>query len=112
MPHIEIGADGLIDVSSQYTEGPLIREVPGSRYAKDAGWRIPLSWPSCVMMRGLFGQKLTVGPKLAEWSQEVMGDRLSPALRLREALEVSEDLMSDDVALILAALDLVESEHE
>ncbi len=46
MPYIEIGESGLIDVQSTFTEGPLVKAVPGSRYSKDHGWRIPLSWPA------------------------------------------------------------------
>lgn len=110
MPYIEIGADSLIDVVSQYVEGPLIKEVPGSRYAKDSGWRVPLSWPACVMLRAQFGEKLKVGPRLAEWSQEVMGERLGPALGIRDSLSAAPENLSAEMAVALTFLDEIEKD--
>jgi len=63
-------------------------EVPGGRYiAKDRAWYYPLSWAHCVMLRGVFGDELEVGPELTQWATEELRRRITPALQAREAKE-------------------------
>lgn len=96
--------DGKISVRTQYHERHLIQQVPGSRYVKESGcWTVPLSWASCVILRGLFGEELQVGLGLASWSWEIYHQRIQPALLLRDAMELSED---DPVAKII---DIIEA---
>lgn len=98
---------GRIAVRTQYHERHLVQQVPGARYDKSAGyWTVPLTWASCVALRGLFEQQLEIGTDLAEWSWQIFRARIGPALALRNAMELSPD---DPVAKII---DLVESRTE
>lgn len=106
MPAAEI-EDGRVAIRTQYHERHLVQQVPGARYDKRAGhWTAPLSWPTCVILRGLFGERLEIGSNLAEWSWRIYRARIEPALQLRHAMELSPD---DPVA---QAIDLVESRME
>jgi hypothetical protein len=99
--------DGRIAVQTQFHERHLVQQVPGARYDKSAGcWMVPLSWASCVILRGLFEQRLEIGSNLASWSWQIYRARIEPALQLRNAMELSPD---DPVAQII---DLVESRAE
>lgn len=106
MPDADI-IDGRIAVRTQFHERHLVQQVPGARYDKAAGyWTVPLSWASCVTLRGVFEQRLNIGPILAEWSWRIYRTRIEPALLLRTAMELSPD---DPVAKII---DLIESRTE
>lgn len=62
------------------------KEIPGARYdSKLRAWKYPLSWAHCVMLRGVFGDELEVGPELARWATEDLARRVTPALEAREA---------------------------
>ncbi len=70
MAHIDldIGA-GKIVVQTQWNERELIKLVPGARWnVTEKQWELPLSWTSCVVTRGVFGQDLTVGELLQAWA--------------------------------------------
>lgn len=96
--------DGKIVVSTQYHERHLIQQVPGARYDKKSGsWSVPLSWASCVILRGIFGEDLKVSDALAAWSWDVYRQRIEPALQLRDAMTLDDD---DPVAKVI---DIVES---
>lgn len=98
MPDADI-INEKIAVRTEFHERHLVQQVPGSRYDKNAGyWTVPLSWASCVILRGLFGQRLTIGSNLAEWSWRIYRARIEPSLALRHAMELSED---DPVAKII-----------
>lgn len=102
MPAAEI-VNERIAVTTQFHEQHLVQQVPGSRYDKNAGhWTVPLSWASCVILRGIFGQRLEIGNDLAAYSWRIYRARIEPALQLRNAMELSAD---DPVAL---AIDRVE----
>lgn len=99
--------DGRIVVETQFHERHLVQQVPGARYDKAAGhWTVPLSWASCVILRGLFEQRLEIGSTLAEYSWRIYGARIEPSLQLRTAMELSPD---DPVAKII---DDIESRAE
>lgn len=73
-----------IDVDAPRTFYDDVRKVPGSSYvSREDCWTIPLTWPSCVIMRGLFQQDLVVGPELTKWARHEMGTRISPILDLK-----------------------------
>lgn len=99
--------DGRIAVSTQYHERHLVQQVPGARYDRNAGhWTAPLSWATCITLRGIFGSELVTGPALTKWSWEVYNDRIHPAMNLRNAMELSAN---DPIARII---DLVEARTE
>ncbi len=107
MPVADVGNDGKIIVRTQYHERHLVQQVPGARYDKDAGyWTAPLSWATCVILRGLFGSELLAGIGLSEWSWDIFHNRIEPAMHLRNAMMLSDD---DVVAHFI---DLVESGTE
>jgi len=63
------------------------REVAGARYISGSRtWQYPLSWAHCVMLRGVFGEELEVGPALARWATEELARRVTPALAVREEI--------------------------
>lgn len=99
--------DGKIVVRTQYHERHLVKQVPGSRYDKEAGyWTAPLGWSTCIILRGLFGNNLLAGIELSKWSWELFTSRIEPAVHLRNAMVLSAD---DPVAYFI---DLVESRAE
>ena len=102
MPAADIYGE-KIAVSTQFHERHLVQQVPGARYDRSAGhWTVPLSWPSCVILRGIFGQQLEIRSNLAEWSWRIYRARIEPSLQLRNAMELPVD---DPVAM---AIDRVE----
>lgn len=98
MPEAEI-INGRIAVYTQYHERHLVQQVPGARYDKSAGcWVAPLSWATCITLRGLFGSNLSTGMQLTKWSWEEYNSRIKPATDLRTAMELPA---SDPIALII-----------
>jgi SNF2 family DNA or RNA helicase len=83
---------GRIELATQYNEKEMVKEVPGSRWDTDnRTWWLPLSWASCVQLRGVFGGDLQIGSNLGEWSRNEISSRIAPCLELRTA-EEAEDL--------------------
>jgi SNF2 family DNA or RNA helicase len=79
-----------IDVATAYTERETISELPGARYDRmDKTWTAPVGWASCLILRGLFGAGLTIGPKLHSWAWKEYNERVGPALRMRDILNDS-----------------------
>ena len=106
MPSADI-IDGRIAVRTQFHERHLVQQVPGARYDRAAGyWTVPLTWASCVVLRGLFAQQLEIGIDLAAYSWRIYRARIEPTLQLRNAME----LPSDDP--ISKVIDAVESRQE
>lgn len=98
MPSAEI-ENGRIAVRTQYHERHLVQQVPGARYDKNAGyWTAPLSWATCITLRGLFDSELSVGTLLTEWSWREYNSRIKPATDLRTAMELPA---SDPIAQII-----------
>ena len=98
MPDAEI-VNGRIAVHTQYHERHLVQQVPGARYDRGAGyWTAPLSWATCVTLRGLFGSDLRVGTRLTEWSWAEYNGRIKPATDLRTAMRLPA---SDPIAQII-----------
>lgn len=107
MPVAYIGDDGKIIVPTQYHERHLVQQVPGARYDKAAGyWTVPLSWASCIILRGLFKEQFEAGPSLTTWSWETYNSRIEPAMRLRNAMTLPHE---DPISY---AIDAVESQEE
>ena len=87
MPSAEIRVTDkgpVIRVYTQWNEKELIKSVPGVRWnAVDTAWDLPVTWASCVTLRGVFSNRLEVGPKLNEWARQEKLNRINPALKLR-----------------------------
>jgi len=80
-----------IAVYTEYREKELIKSVPGSRWnAAATRWELPLAWASCVTMRGIFGDRLTVDQSLHNWAWHERTTRIDPSLDLREVTELPE----------------------
>lgn len=106
MPVAEI-QNGKIAVRTQYHERHLVQQIPGARYDRNAGyWTVPLSWATCIALRGIFGSDLATGIELTKWSWEVYNGRIQPATNLRNAMELPA---SDPIAQII---DRVEARQE
>lgn len=99
MPHAELTqGDGrpVIGVKTEWTDRELVKQVPSCTWDVTAKiWTAPLSWAACLQLRGIFGERLTVGPNLAEWSQREFAERIGPAMTLRDMIHLSDDDDSD-----------------
>lgn len=96
MPTADL-ADKQIIVHTEYRDRDAIKLIAGARYIESGRWRVPLSWGACKALRGVFGDRLVVGPNLARWAWEERTGRVDPALELRAALDASvDDIKSAD----------------
>lgn len=78
----------LIVVQTEYRDKDLIRTVPGARYGVEAHrWIVPLSWAGCLTLRGVFRDRLQIGPALSAWAWEHRRELVEPAMSMRTALE-------------------------
>lgn len=96
MPLAEL-VDGRISIDVPLREKPLIQTLPGARWHDPSKrWRMPLSWASCKMLRGVFGPRLEVGLALCEWAIGEFEGRVQPATGLRSlALDPAADVEGD-----------------
>jgi len=80
---------GDIVIASEWRERELCKEVPGCRWDRTSRvWRVPLSWSTCLALRGIFRDDLAVGPDLDAWARSERDGRVGPALALRGARDV------------------------
>lgn len=83
----EVG-QGPIWLFAEYRHKEQCKLVPGSRWdANRRQWRVPLSWAACKQLRGVFGDRLVVGPNLVLWAQAEVDRRVNPCLQLRHATD-------------------------
>lgn len=70
MPTADVLDDsGRIVVRTEWNERELIKQVPGARWDPiQKHWHLPLTWASCVVLRGVFTDKLIVGDRLNSWA--------------------------------------------
>lgn len=86
MPYVERWGDERIVIYSEYRERELVKQVPGAKWDNTAKvWWCPLSWASCMQLRGVFKDELAIGEQLAAWAQHDVDERVAPCLALREA---------------------------
>ena len=83
----------LLVVSSEpFRDKELLRTLPGSTYDSSLHrWFMPLTWAACQQLRGVFGDRLDVGPSLADWSIAEHENRIVPGLQLRQAWDAPGD---------------------
>jgi SNF2 family DNA or RNA helicase len=80
-----------IHVDCEYRDRELVKSIPGSMWKGELRqWWVPLSWGSCVTLRGVFGERLQVAPPLHNWAWHEKTTRVDPALELRDAIECDE----------------------
>jgi SNF2 family DNA or RNA helicase len=95
----------VIKVETTYQDRHLMTELPGGRFNRRLGvWLAPLSWPTCVTLRGLFGDDLEIEQGLMEWAWRTRETRIEPAHYLRSLLELPTDVSFPE-------LDEVEKNH-
>lgn len=101
MAHADLVDEGdvqLIEVTTVYAERELIKQLPGARWDPDArAWRLPVSWAACVMLRGIFGDRLTIGTKLNDWAWADRCDRVDPVTEIRTAIDRPTDWTLDEL---------------
>ena len=74
-----------IYLKATYADKSRAQEVPNSKWdEKRRMWRYPLSWATCVQLRGVFGDELDIGPGLLEWATDEKQRRVDPAMSARE----------------------------
>ena len=92
---IDICADDpsrmLITTPFAFRDKDLIMALPGSLYDSKKRFTAPLSWAACITIRGIFGERLIIGPALAAWSYHEYQTRIEPALALRTAIDAPGD---------------------
>lgn len=76
--------DGRIVIQSEWSEKDLVKQIPGSEWnGRTKLWELPLSWGSCITLRGVFGPQVQIGPELNNWAWQERHRRIEPALALR-----------------------------
>lgn len=93
MAHAELDADvGVVRLQTTWNQKSLVRQIPGARWdAQVKQWTVPLTWASMIVARGVFGEQLTVGDTLADWSWREYHERVRPTLELRRSLVPIDD---------------------
>jgi SNF2 family DNA or RNA helicase len=77
----------VILVQTEFTEKEMIKAIPGSRWDPDDKiWTVPLTYPHCLMLRGVFGKKLKIGTALNMWARTT-GDATRTRASIRDLLE-------------------------
>jgi SNF2 family DNA or RNA helicase len=92
--HAEIHPDKAdrIKITADYREKDLIRSVPGASWSKrDGFWSVPLTWSSCLALRGIFTDRLSIAENLNSWASRYIFNVIQPSLALREALDAPGD---------------------
>lgn len=87
MPHAE-KTGNRIYIQSEMRDREMVKQIPGANWDKEhSQWWVPLSWGSCVALRGTFGEELTVGDELTTWAGHARELWIDPVNNLRSALE-------------------------
>lgn len=99
----------VIKLTCDLREHALAQQLPGARWRdKDKLWEVPLTWPHCLQLRGVFGAHLEAGPALSEWAAGEWDRRVGPCLWLRDQ---SDYPLSGQVADRLRPLQRVAVAH-
>lgn len=85
-----------IALQADFRENDRIKLCPGALWnRKTRTWEVPLSWASCIALRGVFGETLTIGPVLTEWATRER-ERVDRCMALRQAQDVDPGWVADD----------------
>lgn len=75
-----------------------ISQCSGSKFSiKYKKWLMPLSWGTCKVLRGVFGDELVIGDKLKEWAWKEYNDRILPCITSRKSLNTNDIDPNDEV---------------
>lgn len=86
----ELDPSNRIKLITSFRDKDLIRSLPGANYKnREHCWYAPLSYGTCVAMKGIFGDRLEVGPLLTEWIWREWNERVSVAMDMRQATELN-----------------------
>lgn len=88
MPTAEY-VDNKIHVQTMWSDQTLIKQIPGGTWNDPAQrWVFDATWVVCLQLRGIFGQDLVIGERLRTWAalQKMMS--ITPAMELRDRIEV------------------------
>lgn len=91
---VEVHDATRVEITSEqpFRDKELIKQIPGASYDIHAHrWFAPLTWAACRQLRGIFGDRLEVGPNLQAWAWEERQTRVDPALALRTAWDAEGD---------------------
>lgn len=92
--HIEKDGD-RIKVDANFRDKDLVQQVPGARWdQRRRTWWTWCTWNACTQLRGIFGERLVIGPDLLEWAASEHANRVQPCMELREAEDT--DLIPHD----------------
>ena len=83
--------DNEITVVTEYRDKNAIKAIPGARWSQTGHWRLPLSWASCVALRGVFGDRLEIADELRDWAVRERAERIDPCMQLRDAIDAEGD---------------------
>lgn len=80
-----------IVISSAYADKDNVKKVPGRRWDRSNRiWHAPLSWATCIALRGVFGDRLEIGPILGKWAKQEKVKRVDPSMAVRDLIEGTE----------------------
>lgn len=69
----------------------VLRILPGANFkAARGGFRMPLSWASCIQIKNTLKEHLVPSEDLTEWLRKEYAERVYPSMVLREQLELPE----------------------
>jgi len=88
LAHIE---NNEITVQTEFRDKNAIKSVPGAKWSQTGCWRLPLSWASCVALRGVFGDRLDISDELRQWAVNERAQRVDPSMALRDAISADGD---------------------
>lgn len=94
---IELASGGArINVASGFRDKDAVKQVPGTRWDPDQKtWHAPLSWAACKQFRGVFGDRLKVGPALAAWAWNEYQNRVQRVEQLKQLEDVDTEVDQD-----------------
>ena len=81
-----------ITIATEWRFKELCKSIPGAAWsAKEQQWKAPLSWATCLALRSTFKDALQIGPGLADWAQNELITRVTPANNLRDLEDAEGD---------------------
>ena len=81
-----------IAIATEWRFKELCKSIPGAAWsAKEQQWKAPLSWATCLALRSTFKDALEIGPGLADWAQNELVTRVTPANNLRDLEDAEGD---------------------
>ena len=87
--------------------------VPGSRWnGRENYWTVPLAWSSCVVLRGVFRDRLEVAPDLNDWARAEKLTRVNDVMDLRTRIEPLERTEPDLYAFQEAGVEFVHAAED